>query len=53
MEVAYLQPREFGVDEEGFYVVDDDDVLAGPFDTEDAAEDWVRRSMDHPSGLGT
>lgn len=50
MEVTYLQPREFGVNEEGFYVVDDDDVLAGPFDTEDAAEAWVERGTGDPRG---
>jgi hypothetical protein len=44
MEVKHLNPGEYGVTAAGWYVVERDHVIAGPFETEDEAEaDFANR----------
>ena len=43
MQLLELDPDELGVASHGIYVVDDDEVrvLAGPFETEALALEWI------------
>jgi hypothetical protein len=43
VQLLELDPDELGVARHGIYVVDDDDVrvIAGPFDTEAMALEWI------------
>ncbi|MBV9750588.1 MAG: hypothetical protein JO157_17405 [Acetobacteraceae bacterium] len=46
MEAMYLEPPTLGVEEEGWYVVEGDDVLAGPFGTQADADDWIEENTE-------
>ena len=49
MDVAYLEPPELGTTAAGWYVVENNRILAGPFETERDAEDWIEDNKDEPS----
>lgn len=44
MEATYLEPPKFGITKAGWYVLENDRILAGPFATEADAEIWIENN---------
>ena len=51
MQVEYLEPPDLGVEKPGWYVVENNRVLAGPFDTKDQADNWIQKGTINPPGI--
>ena len=48
MEAIYLKPPTLGVNEPGWYAVQGDNILAGPFNTKAEAEGWIAENTPEP-----
>jgi hypothetical protein len=48
MELLQIEPPSYGVHSSGIYIIDDDGtgVLAGPFQSENAAVEWINQRQE-------